>query len=87
MTNRNLIKINFAIVSYFILMWLINFFNIDFVLIGVLTEMLTIPFLLAQVVFLVFGLNYLFRNKSSLLTIASVVALFICTITTIGSLF
>ena len=87
MTNRNLTIINFVIVSYFIIIWLINFYKLDFVLIGVFREILTIPFLIAQVVFLVIGIRYLIKNKRSFLTIISVLLLAICTIITIGSFF
>ncbi|WP_152975514.1 hypothetical protein [Lacinutrix himadriensis] len=86
-TNKNLIIVNFAIVSYFILILLINFYKIDFVLIGVFREMLTIPFLIAQIIFLVIGIKYLIKNQRNLLTIISVVSLAICTIITIGSFF
>ncbi len=86
-TNRNLIIVNFAIVFYFILIWLINFYKIDFVLIEVFREVLTIPFLIAQIVFLVIGIKYLIKNQRNFLTIISVLLLAICTIITIGSFF
>lgn len=85
--SRNLITINFVIVSYFILIWLLNFYRIDFVLIGVFRELLTIPFLIAQIVFLVIGINYLIKNERNLLTVISVLILAICSIITIGSFF
>ena len=78
---------NFAIVSYFIVIWLINFYKIDFVLIGVFRELLTIPFLIAQIVFLVIGIKYLMKNKKSFLLIISVLLLAICSIVTIGTFF
>ena len=87
MTNKNLIIVNFAIVSYFILIWLINFYKIDFVLIGVFREILTVPFLIAQIVFLVIGIKYLIKSKKKSLTIISVLTLAICAIITIGSFF
>ena len=86
-TDRNLVIVNFAIVSFFILIWLINFYKIDFVLIGVFREILTIPFLVAQIVFLVIGIKYLIKNQRNFLTIISVLSLAICTIITIGSFF
>ena len=86
-TNRNLIIVNFAIVSYFILIWLINFYKIDYVLIGVFRELLTIPFLIAQIVFLVIGIKYVIKNQRNLLVIISVLSLAICSIITIGSFF
>lgn len=72
-TNRNLTIVNFAIVSYFILIWLINFYKIDNVIIGVFREILTIPFLIAQIVFLVIGIRYLI--KKDFLLIVSVLSL------------
>ncbi len=86
-TNRNLIIINFAIVSYFMMIWLIHFYKIDFILIGVFREILTIPFLIAQIVFLVIGIKHLIKNKRNSLTIISVLFLAVCTIITIGSFF
>ena len=79
--------VNFAIVSYFILIWLINFYKIDFVVIGIFREMLTIPFLIAQIVFLVIGIKFLIKNQWNLLTTISVLSLVICSIITIGSFF
>lgn len=86
-TNKNLAVVNFTIVSYFILIWLINFYNIDLILIGVFREILTIPFLIAQIVFLAIGIKYLIKNQESLILIISVISLTICTIITIGSFF
>jgi len=86
-TNRYLIIVNFTIVSYFILIWLINFYKIDFVLIGVFREILTIPFLIAQIVFLIIGIKSLIKNQRNLLIIISVLALAICSLITIGSFF
>jgi len=86
-TNRSLTIINFVIVTYFGLIYLLNFYKIDLVLIGVFREMLTIPFLLAQIVFLVLGMIHLIKYKTNFLTIISIIGLAICTIYTIGSFF
>jgi hypothetical protein len=86
-TNRNLSIINFVIVAYFGMIYSINFYNIDFVLIGVFREILTIPFLLAQIVFLVLGIIHLIKHKTQFLTIISIIALAICAIYTIGWFF
>ena len=86
-TNRTLTIINFVIVAYFSLLYLINFYKIDFVLIGVFRELLTIPFLLAQIVFLVLGIIHLIKYKTNFLTIISIIGLTICAIYTIGSFF
>ena len=86
-TNRNLIIINFVIVTYFGLLYLLNFYKIDFVLIGVFREMLTIPFLLAQILFLVLGIIHLIKHKTHFLTLISIIVLAINAIYTIGSFF
>lgn len=86
-TNRNLTIINFAIISYFILIFIVNFYKIDFVLIGVFLELLTIPFLFAQLIFLVIGIKYIIKHKNNFGTMISIVSLAICTFITIGSFF
>jgi hypothetical protein len=86
-TNRNLTIINFGIVFYFILIYLINFYKIDFVLIGVFGELLTLPFLLAQIVFLIIGMIFVIKNQKNFFTLVSVLALAISTFITIGSFF
>ena len=87
LTGRNLTLINFAIVFYFVLIYTFYIFKIDFVLIGVFQEMLTIPFLIAQVVFVVIGINYLINYKKEVLNIISLLLLTICSAITIGSFF
>ena len=86
-TNRNLIIINFVIVTYFGLIYLLNFYKIDYVLIGVFREFLTIPFLIAQIVFLVLGIIHLIKHKTHFLTIISIIGLAISAIYTIGWFF
>lgn len=82
LTSKNLTIINFVIVSYFILIYLLNFYKIDFVLIGAFRELLSIPFLLAQLVFLVIGTKYLIKNKRDILLIISYIILVTSTIIT-----
>jgi hypothetical protein len=86
-TDRKLIIANFTIVSYFVLIWLINVKKIDSVLIGVFRELLTIPFLITQIVFLVIGINFLIKNQRNALTIISVLSLASCMLITVGSFF
>ena len=86
-SDRKLIIANFTIVSYFVLIWLINVYKIDIVLIGVFRELLTIPFLIAQIVFLVIGINFLTKNQRNVLTIISVLSLACCMLITVGSFF
>ena len=87
LTNRNLIIINFVIVSYFILLWLIDLYQIKFVLIEIFGELLTIPFFIAQIVFLIIGIKSVIKQQRNLLTIISVLLLATCTIITIESFF
>jgi len=88
LTSKNLIIINFTIVSYFILIYLTNYYKVDFVLVGVFRELLTIPFLLAQIVFLFLGIVHLIKNRErNILTIISIISLAVCAIITIGSFF
>ncbi len=87
MTNRNLTIINFVIIAYFCLIYVLNFYKIDFILIGVFREMFTIPFLLAQIVFLVLGIIHLIKHKTHFLTLISIIGLAINAIYTIGSFF
>jgi len=86
-TARNLTSINFIIVAYFGLLWLIYILKIDNQLIGIFRELLTIPFLLAQLVFLVIGIRYWIKDSPPFFTKVSVTALAICTGITIGSFF
>ena len=86
-TPRNLTVINFIIVGYFGMVWLVYILEIENQVIGVARELLTIPFLLAQLVFLVIGVRYLIKNSLPTLTRVSVCALGICAMITIGSFF
>ena len=88
LTERKLIIINFSIVLYFILIYLIYYLKLDYVLIGVFGEILTIPFFIAQIVFLILGGTFLVENKhTSFITKLSVIVLVICSIVTISSFF
>lgn len=86
-SSKNLTVINLIIVGYFGLLWLIYLLEIDDQIIGVAREILTIPFLLAQLVFLVIGVRYLIKNSPPVFTRVSVFALGICTLITLGSFF
>ncbi len=79
--------INFVIVSYFILIYALNFYKIDVVLIGIFRELFTIPFLIGQIVFLVIGVKHLMNHKKHILTIISLLLLAACSVVTLGSFF
>jgi len=87
MTTNNLSIINFGIVFYFGLMYLLYIYNIDYVLIGVFRELLTIPLLIAQIIFLVLGIRQLLKHQKQPMLIVSVLLLAICSFFTIGSFF
>ena len=84
---RILIIINFTIASSFFIIWLVNYYQIDTVIIGVFKELLTIPFLIAQIVFLVIGIKHLINHKRNILTIISVLLVVFCVIISVGSFF
>lgn len=85
--NKNLTILNFVIISYFLLIWLLISFQIEHVLIGVFIELLTIPFLIAQLIFLVIGIKKVIKEQTDFLTKLSVLLLVLCATITIGSFF
>lgn len=88
LTERKLIIANFLIVTYFLLIYAIHLFQVENTVIGVFKEILTIPFLLAQIVFLIVGILFIIKNKKThFLTKSSVFLLAICSVFTIGSFF
>lgn len=87
LSNKRLTLINLTIVSYFVLIWLLISFQVEHVLIGVFIELLTIPFLIAQLVFLVIGIKQIVKEPTDLLTKVSVFLLVISAVVTIGSFF
>jgi hypothetical protein len=85
--TKKLTIANFTIVAYFILIGLVNFLKVDYALIEVFREILTLPILIAQVVFLIIGVRHLMNTKKSLIFTVSVSLLAFCVILTIGSFF
>lgn len=86
-TAKNLASINAIIVIYFICIYVFNWAKIDHVLIGIFRELLTIPFLLAQLIFLIVGVGFAHKNKGLIYLNISLMALAVCTAITIGSFF
>ena len=76
---------SFIIAVYFLILYFLNVFEIDFVIIGVFRELLTIPFLIVQIVFLILGIRFLIRKKIQVLTILGVLVLLVSSIYTFGS--
>ena len=87
MTNRNLTIINLAIVFYFVLVYLVYYFSIEHKLLGVFLELLTLPFLAAQLLFLVLGIRQWISKKINLVAGVSLILLGVCSVLTIGSFF
>lgn len=85
--HKILATINFIIVGYFVLIYVLYKFDLDYKMIGALIELLTIPFLIAQVVFLFIGIRLLFKKKMLPFTFMSFVLLVVCSILSIGSFF
>jgi len=80
--------INFGIVSYFIVVYLLHHYGVSGGLVAVFVELFSIPFLLAQVIFMVISIKFLVDNSNrKTMTIVSMVALAICTVLTLGSFF
>lgn len=89
-SEKQLLAISLIIITYFSAIFLLNYFQIDFTLIGALRELLTIPMLLAQLIFLSIGLVILIRRKNSrlkYLTLISILLLATSSFLTIGSFF
>ena len=74
--------------AYFLTLFLVDYFELDHFLIGFFGELLTIPFLLAQIVFLIIGFYLLLTQKHQRgLIILSIVILSLCSILTFGTIF
>ncbi|MEH6656111.1 hypothetical protein [Leeuwenhoekiella marinoflava] len=69
--GQNLRIINLIIVTYFFLLWLVNYYKIESGIIRFFGELLTIPFLIAQLVFLVLGALYLKKHPKDYITLGS----------------
>ncbi|MHA6279053.1 hypothetical protein ACXYMT_02640 [Salinimicrobium sp. CAU 1759] len=74
--------------AYFLTLFLVDHYELDHFLIGFFGELLTIPFLLAQIVFLVLGFYLLLTQKHQRnLIVVSILILSICSLLTFGSIF
>ena len=86
LNGRRMLGISSIIGLYFLALFLIYQFKANHFLIGFFTELLTIPFLLAQIIFLILGIKLLFsKDEEGKLVITSVLILLISTILTLGS--
>lgn len=84
--EKALIGINFVIVLYFLAIYSVYVLEVDHFAIGVVRELFTIPFLIAQLPSLYIGAKRFFdKEKLSSLYVLSIAVLSICAILTIGS--
>jgi len=88
LNGKTLLVISLIICLYFLALFSIYYFKMDHFLIGFFSELLTIPFFLAQIIFLAWGIKMIFSTTPQQnLIIISVLILAITTILTIGSFF
>lgn len=84
--HKFLIRMNFAIVLYFILLYLVDLYKIDWKFIGVLREILSLPFLILQFVLLFLSIRFVFKhNAKNFWLNISIFILGICTTITVCS--
>ncbi|MEM9834424.1 MAG: hypothetical protein AAF944_27595 [Bacteroidota bacterium] len=89
LNEKWLLAISILIVSYFSILYLIYVYEIDYVLVGFFQELLTIPFFIAQLAFLIIGIIKLVKwdNPKPYHTVLSVLLLSLCSYFTVGSFF
>lgn len=87
LSSKKLTCINLGIVGYFIFIWLVHVYQFNAIIIGVIRELLTIPILLSQFVFLFFSLKFFWHNKPSFMFIISLLLLLGCIFFTFKSFF
>jgi hypothetical protein len=84
--HRFLTKVNFIIVGFFILLTLIDYYRIDSAVISIFRELLTIPFLALQIIFLILSIRFVFKhNAKDFWLNISIFVLAICNTVTICS--
>ena len=90
LSEKELFKISIVIVTYFLMIYIADRFEINYVIIDVIRELMTIPFLISQIIFLFVGAYFLKERKASgkkYLVILSMIILGASSIITIGSFF
>lgn len=86
--EKRLTIINLIIVLYLLSVYLLYIFKVDTIVTGFFVELFTIPFLLAQIIFLIIGIKFLVKNKSvKILTKISIFLIVISSVLTVGSFF
>ncbi len=86
-SEKYYVSISLSIVLYFVCLYLIYKFQVRSVFIGVLSEMLTLPLMLAELFFFGFGIHLILKRKAvKMITKGSIVILGISTLLTVASL-
>ena len=86
-SEGSLSVINFIISAYFLWAYMFYQLNVSSGFVQFLMEILTIPMMIAQLVFLVLGIIFIFRFNTGIWMKISLAALLISAILTIGSFF
>lgn len=86
-SSKGLTAVNLLIVAFFVLSYLVNRFEVKNQAIQGVNEFLTIPFLIALVLFTAIGLKYLTQNKRRRSTVVSIALLGLCAIATVKNFF
>ncbi|MDX1591772.1 MAG: hypothetical protein R3283_07410 [Balneolaceae bacterium] len=77
--NKQLTFINFMVTGYFIALYGLNYFEIESNTIAFIGELLTIPFILAAIIFSAMGIKKLITGNMDLKTGISSFLLIMCT--------
>ncbi len=77
MNIKKLTIINFSITTYFCLIYLQYYYNITNEFVNFIKELFTIPFLIAQVIFLIISIKQLLKKHINMAFIISVILLVI----------
>ncbi len=75
MNIKKLTLINFSIIIFFCLIYLQNQYKINNGFVNFIKELFTIPFLFAQVIFLIISVKHLLKQKMNIAFLISVIIL------------
>lgn len=77
--NEYLASVNFGIVLYFLFLQIVNFYQLSFLILGVITELFTIPFLISIPIVLLLNFKNVIAKKANWIGYLSFILLIICT--------
>lgn len=85
MNIKKITLINFSITGFFCLIYLQNNSNINNGIVNFIKELFTIPFLIAQVVFLIISIKKILNKRINIRFIISLILLITCSFFTFKS--